>query len=177
MSRTKEPDFSKFRKPTEYEIERISIWMGKHHSQIIRTGKTLSVVSAAIFLILFVGVLMQSVNVIPTAAIALIFLFATFASIKNIINVNSELENWKKGNFLVIDGHASKIENSADMPGHDNVWFVSNDESYQNGPFLAGQEKLHVGSTLIVVYPNPYNKKRQVPHVFSEFMLKSNIHE
>ena len=177
MSRTKEPDFSKFREPTNEEIEKVSKWMGKHHNQIVQTGKILSFISAAMFLILIIGISVKSVNVIPTSVIAIFFLLASLLSIKNIINANSELENWRKGNFLVIDGNASKIENSADMPGYDNVWFVSNDELYQNGPFLARQEELHVGSKLIVVYPNPYNKKRQVPHIFSEFMLKNNIHE
>lgn len=165
-------DLSKFRKPTQYEVEQIAKSFGNYYSFNVKMGKYSSTIFAVIgaIMLMNVGNGNLGTRIISCVCSGICFLLM-YKMIKSKNDTVEELKEYQQGQFWVLEGYAERVERSSDMPGCFNVWFVSDDNTYHSPCHSVRMENMQKGSKLLLVQPNSAGIKTGFAYVFSEFML------
>ena len=172
MKTTKNNNLEAYRLPTHEETNKIYKWVSEYNSSKIRKNKVLSTMLSVAGLVFFGSI---GVNSIGTTIVGLILgficFFLVFLCIKEKNKSIDENAGFLSGEFFVLDGTVSKIETNIDTPGCINVWFLSEDQQFNEGWYRVRQEKIEIGTSIILVLPNSERTKDFLSHVFSDFML------
>ena len=165
-------DLSKFRKPTQYEVEQISKSFGNYYSFNVKMGKCASTILAVIGAIILMNVGNGNFGTRLVSCVCSVICFLmTYKMIKSKNDAVEKLKEYQQGHFWVLEGYAERVERSSDMPGCFDVWFVSDDNSYHSPCHSVRMENMQKGSRLLLVQPNSAGEKAGDTYVFSEFML------
>ena len=165
-------DLSKFRKPTQHEINQISKSFEHYYSFNIKAGKYASTVLAVIGVMMLTNIGNANLGLmLVSLGCSVICFLLVYKMVKDKNDAVGELKIYQQGQFLVLDGYAERVETSSVLPGCFHVWFVSDDYTYHSPCHSVRMENVKRGSKLLLIQPNFTGTKLGRCYVFSEFML------
>ena len=161
-----------FRRPNSREVEQIAKYIKAYCKSKMKTCKCMSIILAVVGLILAsaicTGVNKSSLFSVFLGCICFLLVFK-FAKSKK--HCTAEINAYSTGDFMIADGWVSKIEVNPDTPGYCNVWFISNDETINDGWFRIRQENANIGTHMMLAVLNNCKKAGSSVLAFSDFML------
>lgn len=171
MKKTSNNAFTEFRSPNSYELKQISKYFEIYYMAHIKIVKALSRIFCVLGLI-FLGAIgfntERSMISIILGILCFIIVFLCIKTKNNYVNIISEFNN---GKYVVMDGIITKMERNPDNMKCVNVWFTSNNGSYNDGWYKIREEFASVGSDIILVYLNSGSSRKPIKMAFTPFML------
>lgn len=166
----KELDITKFRKPTEKEIEQIAKNVAHRRKSTLKICRISSCICFVLAIFMFCGVLFKVTNFIMGIILGFVFMVISLSLLNTKRKLNKEVYVWTKGDFVVTDGLITKVVNSSDLPGWLNVLIVGNDLT-KYGWHTVRQEGVRTGTKVLLAHPILQGKIRANTYAFTEFML------
>lgn len=173
--------FTEFRNPTPQELNQIPKWFEVYYSSLAEMAKKFAIiflVISALFVPSFVS--FDEVSVFPTVVvkgniIPIIIIIACLiigvCCLKVILNYDIVVNEFKRGNFVVVDGKISEIEPHADDLHCVNARISFANGSYSNKWYKIRKEYASFGSPIILVRLNSDKVNKKIEMAFTPFML------
>ncbi len=161
-----------YRKPTQYEQERIFLYMQKYVVSMIKYMKTGEGIFTAVGIFSLVTLNASGASVIAAIIVGLISFGIAFYCIFSKKSAQRELNAYKCGNYLIMDGYCSKLVTDPQKVGIERADFTSKDGTYTNTHNrIASHNDNYVGMPLILIFPQTKDIKNKTVSVFSQYML------
>lgn len=139
------------RRPTKKEILSISQIICKNNLRQIRIGALLIILLLVNGLILIINSFINSQITVEKLIIFFLCYFFTIPIFLFLKDLKKENEIFSKGDFKICEGTIFKVKKSKEKSKYINIWFISNDKSFNNGWFKIRKDDLGEDNNIILV--------------------------